>query len=155
MSTTSTSSAATAAGGTATAAAAAATSSDRVAVASRLPAATTLQAVLDGLQRRGITVFAVIDHAGGARAAGLELPDETLVIFGNPAVGTALMQADARSGLDLPLRLLIRQDGDGSELSFHDPRALAGSYALAGVDGVLAKLHGLLQGLAEEAAGAG
>src|SRR3712207_3939021 len=64
------------------------------------------------LRARGIEIFATVDHAAGARAAGLELADEVLLVFGNPAVGTALMQADPRCGLDLPLRMLVwSQDG--------------------------------------------
>ena len=58
------------------------------------------------LDRLGVTVFARIDHAAAARAVGLELPDEVVLVFGDPAVGTALMQADPRVGIELPLRLL-------------------------------------------------
>jgi len=59
------------------------------------------------LRARGVEIFATVDHAAGARAAGLELADEVLLVFGSPAVGTALMQADPRCGLDLPLRMLV------------------------------------------------
>ena len=65
--------------------------------------ATTVDRVAAALQRRGITLFATVDHAAGARAAGLALDDEVLMIFGNAAVGTALMQADPRAGIDLPM----------------------------------------------------
>ena len=41
------------------------------------------------LDRLGVTVFARIDHAAAARAVGLELPDEVVLVFGDPAVGTA------------------------------------------------------------------
>ncbi|MGC5171639.1 DUF302 domain-containing protein [Microbacterium sp. DT81.1] len=49
----------------------------------------------------------MIDHADAARDAGLALPDEVVAIFGNPALGTKLMQHNARAGIDLPLRILI------------------------------------------------
>ena len=52
------------------------------------------------LDRLGVTVFARIDHAAAARAVGLELPDEVVLVFGDPAVGTALMQADPRVGIE-------------------------------------------------------
>jgi uncharacterized protein (DUF302 family) len=69
--------------------------------------ATAVGRVTDALRERGVRLFATIDHAAGAREAGLDLADEVVLVFGNPAVGTALMQADARAGLDLPLRLLV------------------------------------------------
>lgn len=55
--------------------------------------------------RLGVTLFATIDHAAGARVAGLELPDEVVLDFGDPAVGTALMQADPRLALTCPCSL--------------------------------------------------
>ena len=62
----------------------------------------TMDLLLAALERRGITVFARIDHGGGARAAGLELADEELVIFGDPRAGTPLMQANPEIGYELP-----------------------------------------------------
>jgi uncharacterized protein (DUF302 family) len=70
--------------------------------------AAVVDLLTQALQARGVTLFATIDHAGGARAAGLELDDEeVLLVFGSPSVGTALMQADLQVGYDLPLRMLI------------------------------------------------
>ena len=57
------------------------------------------------LEEAGIAVFARIDHAAAARAVGLELPDEVVLVFGD--LGTRLMQADPRVGHELPLRLLV------------------------------------------------
>jgi uncharacterized protein (DUF302 family) len=54
----------------------------------------TARSLMDAIERRGLTVFARIDHAAGARAAGLELDDELLVLFGSPLSGTPLMQSD-------------------------------------------------------------
>jgi hypothetical protein len=56
--------------------------------------ATTVDRVTAALHARGVTLFATIDHAAGARALELALPDEVVLVFGNPAGGTALMQAD-------------------------------------------------------------
>src|SRR5207302_9133609 len=67
----------------------------------------TVDRVIAALSLRGIRIFARIDHAAGARQAGLELADEELVIFGDPRAGTLLMHADAAVGYDHPLRLLI------------------------------------------------
>src|SRR3954454_16753758 len=107
------------------------------------------------LRRRGIEVFATIDHAGGARAAGLELADEVLVIFGIPAVGTALMQADPRVGVDLPLRMLVWSEDGRTRVGYRDPRGLAVAPASTEVATVLGRMNGLLERLAREAAATG
>ena len=63
-----------------------------------------MAALLAAIEGRGLTVLARIDYAGGARAIGLELADEEVVVFGNPRAGTPLMAADPRGGIELPLR---------------------------------------------------
>jgi uncharacterized protein (DUF302 family) len=80
---------------------------------------------------RGMKVFAVIDHSGEARQIGLELRDTKLVIFGSPAVGTAVMEAAPLSALDLPLRVLVWVDGHQTKLSYTAPTALAARYGLS------------------------
>ncbi len=104
-----------------------------------------------GLRDRGVEVFATIDHAAGARAAGLELADEVLLLFGNPAVGTALMQADPRCGIDLPLRMLVWSQDGATHLAYQDPAVLADHYAVGSEQTTLARLRGLLEQLVVEA----
>ena len=109
--------------------------------------------VTASLQARGVTVFAAIDHAAGARAAGLELSDEVLLVFGNPAVGTALMQADPVAGYDLPLRMLVWSQDGVTRVAYEDPAALGKRYALDREQHTLVALRGLLQHLVADAAG--
>lgn len=113
----------------------------------------TVEALLAALEQRGITVFARIDHAAGAREAGMELPPEDVVVFGNPRAGTPLMQTDPRVGIELPLRILVWQADDGVLVGYNDPRELSGGYDLDGHDAALEQMAALLQRLAEEAAG--
>src|SRR5260370_38902185 len=84
----------------------------------------TVDRVIAALGRRGITVFARIDHAAGARKAGLELADEELVIFGDPRAGTALMQADSTVRYELPLRLLTWDAGGPTMIGYRPPTEL-------------------------------
>jgi uncharacterized protein (DUF302 family) len=107
------------------------------------------------LHRLGVTLFATIDHAAGARAAGLELPDEVVLVFGDPAVGTALMRADPRLGIDLPLRMLVWAQDGRAAVGYHDPRGLAADPAPAELATVLGKMNGLLERLAREATATG
>lgn len=113
--------------------------------------ASTVVRVEAALRARGVTLFAVVDHAAGAREVGLELADEVLLVFGNPAVGTGLMQTDPIVGIELPLRLLIWDEQGTTRIAFADPAELAGRYRLPGRLPVLAQLRTLLDHLVTEA----
>jgi uncharacterized protein (DUF302 family) len=79
----------------------------------------------EALDAHRLQLFARIDHATGARMADVELEPNVLLIFGNTRVGTPLMQADPRVGIELPLRMLIWQDSDGTHVGYLDPRERA------------------------------
>jgi uncharacterized protein (DUF302 family) len=113
--------------------------------------ATVVDRLTASLRVRGVEVFATIDHAAGARRAGLDLADEVLLVFGSPAVGTALMQADPRSGLDLPLRVLVWSQDGTTRLAYQDPAELAERYAVGSEQATLGKLGGMLEQLVAEA----
>ena len=70
----------------------------------------TMDRLAAAVEARGMTVFARVDHAAGARSAGLELRPTELLLFGNPRGGTPLMQAAQTIGIDLPLQVLVWQD---------------------------------------------
>ena len=73
----------------------------------------------------GMKLFAVIDQSAAARAAGLQLRDTTLVIFGSPTTGTPVMVASPLAALDLPLKVLVWADDGRTKVSYLDPAALA------------------------------
>lgn len=79
---------------------------------------------------KGIKLFATIDHSGEAEAAGLKLRDTKLLIFGNPAAGTPVMEAAPLAALDLPLKVLVWADGDQTKITYTAPAALAARYEL-------------------------
>jgi uncharacterized protein (DUF302 family) len=82
------------------------------------------------LNAKGLRVFAVIDQRAAAAEAGLELRETVLVIFGNPAGGTPVMDAVPLAALDLPLKVLIWDDGGQTKVSYFTPAALAARYEL-------------------------
>lgn len=87
------------------------------------------------VRARGMTVFAHIDHAAGATAAGLSLRPTELLIFGNAKNGTPLMQSTQTFGIDLPLKALVWQDASGTTwLSYNDSAFLAHRHGLDGAD---------------------
>jgi uncharacterized protein (DUF302 family) len=92
----------------------------------------TVARLLDLLASKGIKVFAVIDQQAEARAAGLDLRETTLVIFGNPAAGTGVMAAAPLSALDLPLKVLVwAEPGQATFVSYTAPDTVAVRYRLS------------------------
>ena len=81
---------------------------------------------------RGMEVLATIDHSGKARDVGIDLRDTTLVFFGSPSAATPVMQAAPLAALDLPLRVVVWDDGYHTLLSYPAPAAVARRYGLAG-----------------------
>jgi uncharacterized protein (DUF302 family) len=102
----------------------------------------TTDRAVAALDRRSITVFARVDHAAGARSVGLPLPDEELLIFGDPKAGTLLMQSDPTIGYELPLRLLAWDAGGQTMIGYRTPLALAADYAVADRSEVLDRMNG-------------
>jgi uncharacterized protein (DUF302 family) len=87
--------------------------------------AATLERLTTAIEGAGMTVFARIDHAAGAKAAGLALPPTLVLLYGSPKGGTPIMQAMSHAALDLPLRALVREEMDGRVLvSFHPVTAM-------------------------------
>ena len=83
------------------------------------------------LAAKGVQVFATIDQRAAARAAGLDLRETVLVIFGNPAAGTPVMAAAPLAALDLPLKVLIWDDEGQAKVTYYAPAALAARHHLA------------------------
>ena len=114
----------------------------------------TLRRLKDSLNAKGITIFAVIDHAEGAAQAGLSLRPTVVVIFGNPKAGTPLMQASQTVGIDLPLKMLIwEEEGGKTHLAYNDPAWIAARHG-ADAPKVVSTLSAVLATLANEATGA-
>jgi len=96
---------------------------------------------------RGLTVFARIDFAADAAAAGLSLRPTRLLVFGNPRAGTPLLAASPSAGIDLPLKVLIWEAADGSvTVGYNSPAWIGERHA------VPQELRGRLQPVAELAA---
>jgi uncharacterized protein (DUF302 family) len=93
----------------------------------------TMNRLEAAVKAKGMTIFARIDHAAGASAAGLSLRPTEVLIFGNAKGGTPLMQSVQTIGLDLPLKALVWQDISGKTwLSYNDPAWLAKRHGLSG-----------------------
>ena len=106
------------------------------------------------VKRKGMTVFARIDHAQGARDAGLALRPTELLIFGSARGGTPLMQIQQTIGIDLPLKALAWEDAGGKVwLSWNDPAWLAARHGIAAGAELTKALAAALAAAAKTAAG--
>jgi uncharacterized protein (DUF302 family) len=77
------------------------------------------------LAAKGVMLFALVDHSGEAKKAGMDMPPTQLLIFGNPAAGTPLMLAAPSIAIDLPLKILVWEDAEGAVwLSWNSPEYL-------------------------------
>jgi uncharacterized protein (DUF302 family) len=94
----------------------------------------TIKRLEDEIAVRELQIFARIDHAANAAAVGLDMAPETVLVFGGAGGGTPLMVKAPGLALDLPLRLLVRQDPDGVMVSYHDPVAVLAAYGLPAGD---------------------
>ncbi|MEH6579979.1 MAG: DUF302 domain-containing protein [Amphritea sp.] len=113
---------------------------------------TTADRLEAALKTKGMTVFARIDHAAGAQKVAQELRPTELVIFGNPKVGTPLIQCAQSIAIDLPQKALIRRDAAGLVwLSYNDPAYLAARHGITGCDEVVKKIQIALGNFAKAA----
>ncbi len=114
--------------------------------------AITLDRFEKAVQSKGMRVFARVNHSKGAESAKLELRPTELLIFGNPKVGTLLMQSNQTVGLDLPLKVLAWQAEDGSVwLAYNDPGYLAARHGITDRDAVVTKMRAALKKFSEAA----
>lgn len=91
----------------------------------------TQQRLTRMLQAKGINIFAIIDHSGEAEKVGMKMPATKLVIFGSPKAGTPLMLAAPSIAIDLPLKILIWEDGEGKTwISYNSPEFLQQRHAV-------------------------
>ena len=74
---------------------------------------TTLSRLIELIQDQNLTYFETIDHQANAKKVGMNLKPESVVVFGNPRMGTVLMNCNPSMGLDLPLRILVTTNYEG------------------------------------------
>jgi len=115
--------------------------------------AATIDRLAAAIEGVGATVFARIDHAEGAASVGTELRPTTLLIFGNPAIGSPMMAASQTMGIDLPMKALAYEDETGQvHLIYSDIEAIAAEHGATAP--TTAKAKGALEKLTDKAVAA-
>jgi uncharacterized protein (DUF302 family) len=106
------------------------------------------------LQKKGMTIFNRVKHSESAHAIGVELRDTELIIFGNPKIGSALMQCQQSVAIDLPQKALIWEDDAGTvQITYNAPNYLQHRHNIKGCGTVLEKTSKALGGMTRAAAG--
>lgn len=114
--------------------------------------AATIDKLAAVLESKGMSVFGRVNHAANAEKAGLSLRPTELLIFGNPKIGTPLMNCAQSVALDLPQKMLAWQDESGKVyLSWNDPQYLQTRHEIEGCDEILKKVSGALANFAQAA----
>lgn len=114
----------------------------------------TVTKVISLIEEKKFTVFAQIDHANSAQEQAIPLPPTKLIIFGNPKVGSLLMQDQQTCGIDLPVKILVWQDASGNVwLSYNTMGILKTKHDLTNESQtVLEKIESVVAGICSEAA---
>lgn len=130
--------------------------SDLIVRESKLGVKESIDALAAALDAKGIKVVARVDHAAGAKAAGLDLPPTEMLMFGNPKIGTPLMQANPEIGIDLPMKVLAWQAGNGKVyVGYTAPDKLKARHGIKDRDEVFKTMADALLRFTEAASGAG
>ena len=105
------------------------------------------------LNEKGMTIFNQINHSDAAQKVGVELRETRLIIFGNPKVGSPLMQCQQSVAVDLPQKAIIWEDDKSKVwISYNDPRYLGKRHNIIGCDEVITKVEKALYGITKAAA---
>jgi uncharacterized protein (DUF302 family) len=100
------------------------------------------------INKKGLTLFARIDHQKNASGVNLKLNATEVIIFGNPKVGTPLMQCAQNVAIDLPQKVLITEDSNKKVwLSYNNPEYIKIRHDIKGCDKVIAKITKVLNKL--------
>ena len=113
----------------------------------------TVVALQKELNSRGITIFATIDHKKAAEAVGENMQPATVLIVGNPKVGTALMQENLRLAIELPLKILIYKEDKTVKIRYKKIAAIAKKYDIKQNFATAEKIDSAMQQLIKLAIG--
>ncbi len=119
-----------------------------VTVSSKFSVDDTLGRLKAAFAEKGMQIFAVMDHSGEAEKVGLRMRPTKVIVFGSPKGGTPLMVAAPSLAIDLPLKALVAEDGEGRvSVTYNDPEYLRARHGfpadltknLAGAGALIAK----------------
>ena len=112
---------------------------------------TTVKNIKAILDKKGLHVFSVIDHAKGAKKVGMKMNEAKVIIFGNPKMGTLLMQDDITMALDLPLKIVVYSDSAGhTQMAYREGSSFSVDHKIT-KQKILKKIDGALDKITTKA----
>lgn len=116
---------------------------------------TSVERVRDAIEGNDdLGLMAEVDHEANADSVDRDLLPTTVLVFGNPELGTPLMQASRTLAIDLPQKLLVMERADATvTVTYNDPTYLAERHGVEGQDDRLDTVSDALSSLAAVAAG--
>lgn len=119
---------------------------------SKLTTAEVIDRLKSQIASKNIKLFAHIDHQDAATESGLELHAEQVLVFGDPGVGTHLMQENPELGLELPLKILVWNDGS-TKIAYREPLSYLNEFGIVQNKVIIEKMSALMAMLVKSAAG--
>ena len=123
-------------------------------VTSQYGVAETEERLVEAVEGKGLTIMAQIDHQANAKTVDMDMPATRLLLFGNPQAGTQLMACAPTVAIDLPMKMLIWQDGETVKVAYNTADYLVERHGIGDcAASVQATMKKALDGLAHAVAG--
>lgn len=121
---------------------------EMISVESDLQVDEAVDKIREAIEAKELKLFSVIDHQAAAEEAGMKLEGLQVIVFGNPELGSQLMQVNPRVGIELPMKILVFMERDRTTIAYHDPMLLLETYKLDEKKHLLEKMQKVMLMLA-------
>lgn len=99
-----------------------------------------------------LKILLELDHTNNAASVDLQLPPTKIIMFGNPKLGTPLMQSSATTSIDLPQKIIVYSDDNlVTKIAYNDPLYLKERHNVEGKDDVIQKVSAALDNITNKA----
>jgi uncharacterized protein (DUF302 family) len=115
---------------------------------SKLSVADAVSKLWSFLESKNIKVFAYIDHGAAAQESGMQMADAQVVVFGDPRIGTKLMEEQPQIGIELPLKILI-YDANGTKVAYREPMTYLEEFGIVQNRSIVEKMSQLMAALSK------
>lgn len=113
----------------------------------------TMKRLQQIVESKNMKIFGIVKHSDAAQENNISLRFTQLLIFGNPKIGSPLMECEQKIGIDLPQKALIWEDEKGiTWISYNDPHYLVQRHKIQGCEKLISKIENALKTIIQSAA---